>query len=618
MRIVYNVVSPTEIGASEVASSCEKGDAPNALESQETQGSAPRSCICSGSCVCLRWFLFGTLVAFLVHTVDTTIWTRCDPLAPNPIDVCRMLFKSNAPWNAYSLNKSANDSRNAHPPDESANASWNAYSSNKSANASRNAHSSNTSANASWNAHSSNKSAKWSADAGIVLTEPANLTDLDSCRAPLHNLIHHPHGPYWSKQYVFPDLLKNMSPDQNFQSLLPFLEKLHRGEQIQIVVLGGSETAGIECHQQGVSTKFNNKACAWPRRLANRLRTMYPTHDASTLQLDNLAQGGTPTPSWMAGIGAAFPVHYRNSVNLVILDTLVNDCQLPSKGLGETIEQSFEKLIRSLRIIVPKAQLMVFIAGCPTGCIPLALHQLKVARYYHLPTLNWAQLAEDYGKSMPDLWRGGTHPKWVSHQLIADTMAVMLGKTWQSSCSKSAGADPFSFLPEPLAPEEVLRRYHSCLSPLRIFDARMAIRGKGLQPTIHSGWRLFEDRPGKPGWIATTPGAKIQFQLEFGSEKLIAITFLKSYESMGIAQLFLDDGGEKEVVDGLYSDKALRVSQSHTIWIQLTRGRNPGGFDGGGEGFTAKIGRQANLTVVLLDSKRKGMSKFKVLEVTSC
>ena len=43
----------------------------------------------------------------------------------------------------------------------------------------------------------------------------------------------------------------------------------------------------------------------------------------------------------------------------------------------------------------------------------------------------------------------------------------------------------------------------------------------------------YADRPNKPGWIATTPNAVLQFNVKFGSAPRLAITFLKSYKSLG-------------------------------------------------------------------------------------
>ena len=43
---------------------------------------------------------------------------------------------------------------------------------------------------------------------------------------------------------------------------------------------------------------------------------------------------------------------------------------------------------------------------------------------------------------------------------------------------------------------------------------------------------LYEDRPGKPGWISTGPaGSTIDFEVRFGARPLLAVSYLSSWDA---------------------------------------------------------------------------------------
>lgn len=68
------------------------------------------------------------------------------------------------------------------------------------------------------------------------------------------------------------------------------------------------------------------------------------------------------------------------------------------------------------------------------------------------------------------------------------------------------------------------------------------------QPTQNAGWRCYEDRPGKRGWITEAslgedygPGGTLSFAVPMGSTKL-TVAYLRSYDHrMGIAKIWLDE-----------------------------------------------------------------------------
>merc|ERR1719284_992778 len=90
-------------------------------------------------------------------------------------------------------------------------------------------------------------------------------------------------------------------------------------------------------------------------------------------------------------------------------------------------------------------------------------------------------------------------------------------------------------------------------------------------------WKLYEDVPGKPGWIASPKAAgKITFEMN-SSQGWIALEVLKTYENIGSAVCWLDarepGPGNECHVPGLWPE---RSSQSVVAFMRtfLPAGRH--------------------------------------------
>merc|ERR1719356_751843 len=103
---------------------------------------------------------------------------------------------------------------------------------------------------------------------------------------------------------------------------------------------------------------------------------------------------------------------------------------------------------------------------------------------------------------------------------------------------------PIPLLPRPLAPDKKLKQFPVCSKPLSQYSAFMT---GGVQPEVISGnWKFFEDRLGRPGWIATGRGSRIRFLVRFGSAPVLTISFLRSYQGVGRAKAVMHfPSGEK-------------------------------------------------------------------------
>ena len=80
---------------------------------------------------------------------------------------------------------------------------------------------------------------------------------------------------------------------------------------------------------------------------------------------------------------------------------------------------------------------------------------------------------------------------------------------------------------------------------LTLHDAQQQRRAPTPPPAAPpSSWRLFEDRPGKPGWIANATGGRpedeLLLPLELGSRALLVVGFLTTYENAGRVTLRVD------------------------------------------------------------------------------
>jgi len=91
-----------------------------------------------------------------------------------------------------------------------------------------------------------------------------------------------------------------------------------------------------------------------------------------------------------------------------------------------------------------------------------------------------------------------------------------------------------------MTPSYLIPKFNVC-SPISHFDSYEIFNHhhnhQGI--SIRSGWKLFEDRVGKPGWISEEKGSVIEFEVSFQSSAFpkLVIGYLTSYENMGSAKL---------------------------------------------------------------------------------
>mmetsp|Transcript_98148 Transcript_98148/g.263787 ORF Transcript_98148/g.263787 Transcript_98148/m.263787 type:complete len:261 (+) Transcript_98148:1-783(+) len=259
--------------------------------------------------------------------------------------------------------------------------------------------------------------------------------------------------------------------------------------------------------------------------------------------------------------------------------------------------------------------LVSLFTGCPK-CHRMKPHQHAIANHYNIPHIDYASLVLAHPED-PRIWNGKNHPDWMGHQLVADVIAGVWDKVLEKSCA-NADTDSHVWPSAPFNKEEELALFPSCRHPMSWFSAFESIKphSKVPQPSYLDGWRLFEDRPGKPGWISETPSvnsrAIMRVPLKFGPEPKLAVTFLRSYEGMGDADLVMN--GRTATLHGLWgSENVEKVSQSFVAWFNAGINLSQPQFgEGGANGFGIAPNQEAELEI------QSSGNRFKIIELSSC
>ena len=97
-------------------------------------------------------------------------------------------------------------------------------------------------------------------------------------------------------------------------------------------MFGGSFTLGGDCWQSASKRGIAGKDCAWPARWKQWLHLAFPS---ATVQVENIAQGGSPSAVILGGIG----LYNFSGVDLILVDTLVNDAHNENKMLSAGSEK---------------------------------------------------------------------------------------------------------------------------------------------------------------------------------------------------------------------------------------------------------------------------------------
>jgi hypothetical protein len=420
----------------------------------------------------------------------------------------------------------------------------------------------------------------------------------------------------------------------------------------KVLLLGGSAAAGVFCENELVSWK----ECAWSARAVSWMRAAFPCADIS---LYNYAAGGTTISSGMASLHTW--LQNPPDSDLLLVDFIVNDAfydQVPlNRPFGvvpTSLSAAYEQFILQTRAARPDLEI-VFVNTCALPrCIGLASEIAMLAAHYGIPVISYAAVvdaasitAEVCLKDVSPQWWGPpslTHPRWQVHQLMAETVQDCIVQRWGNYCAAGTRARvPVSLL-HMLRPATTLndasdlQKVSTCDSPTTFYSALELIgrakRGEALEGIEAHDWPLTEDRANKPGFIAESSNAEIKFAVRFGTNPRLILTYLRSYEGLGNAQMSFVGipfapayggparGDRSILLEGLYApdspDFAAHVSQSILVSFQVQQ-ESFQDWDGllGVLGWGIQPGSSHTLRFKAVGGP-SDPHKFKLITVTAC
>lgn len=395
---------------------------------------------------------------------------------------------------------------------------------------------------------------------------------------------------------------KRITSTARYGKLQPLLRNLAQGRRISVLVLGGSMTCGINCGQG----KLIFKECAWPARFAKWLQEKFPR---ASVEMHNAARPGTPLRPQLAMMGVL--MQELKHVDLILVDTLINDRVSTKNEVSNYLEQ----LVRSVHEASPRTIVMSVLGHSFQDTWEAKRGHLQVMDHYGLPRFDFASLVEKNRVDM--LWPGGEHhPHWTAHQLIADGLANIFG---------TALADPHvgepldRALPAPIwAANGDPQHWETCMKPLTVYTAT----APKLQPVRLKGkWTLFEDRPGKPGWIAEGYGSQIRFRVKFSGAPKLMVSYLRSYENLAMANMTLGSGVDRHALPNLDGIRAYggwqyrEDSQTDTLFASLGHLQ---GFNSTVVDVDFELVHRVPLRFDIRTDGKKTAPKFKIVDVLSC
>ena len=190
-------------------------------------------------------------------------------------------------------------------------------------------------------------------------------------------------------------------------------------------------------------------------------------------------------------------------------------------------------------------------------------------------------------------------------------------------------------LEPPLTDSALLSGFSVCTSPTCVYDPARAMRQRqparlrstvpvtasatlAAFPRVASGnWSLYEDRPGKPGWISTGPnGSTLEFDVSFSSSPRLAVVFDQSYEAYADARLSFEGVPGAYELRGVRPDSA-RVTQTAVVSMNVRQGVLQNFANGHGmAGFGIQPNARHTMRLTLLTAPSR--QKFKLRYLACC
>lgn len=365
-------------------------------------------------------------------------------------------------------------------------------------------------------------------------------------------------------------------------------ERIHRklssGKKVNVVVVGGSNTCGMNyCKSRGGLVQHScdspdalcnngarghmgqcsNKSAAWPMLLQATLNACF--HNVT---VSNVCKRGVGSSYWSSFLLSKGGSQLLASADALVLEVATNDPSASKADpFGLTALTSEERLVRvllaqrhrpfvlflnagagdymrsssSFNLTSPKWTQHTEIGQMHTHMVPMGSDETlsRLMRHYGLPYTSLATALAPFSgtpiKSLDSFWRDGfffgdsIHASRLGHRMIAAAVAYRLIHLFQSQLD---GSSSLWFAGQS-------RKYTppSFLTAGAMHQARMA--GHYVDLRAHtdavvdvSGFNLAEDVEGKPGLLAYAPGAYVLISVPAGTHH-IHLGAMHSYEHNG-------------------------------------------------------------------------------------
>jgi len=408
---------------------------------------------------------------------------------------------------------------------------------------------------------------------------------------------------------------------------------LHRKpKRVRLIVFGGSNTYGtwagycccnslindncpaeMSCENkkfdlEGMAADSHSPYCNWFAYFSRWLKNKFP---GLLIEATNLAIGGHNSDMMSQRFANELKHVALTRDDIVILDHSWNDEAGLQNAMG--LEELIRVVLHFTEKFTPNVILLYQRTFNLRGEMNPANYYKQLARYYNLPFWNYndvigsgyfSKMWEERDLPINEIIQiGEVHPLWITHRFVADVFSACMDRTLDICArSESPFASP-SFdmreslnvsknsLPAPL----YLASHHSKLCD----DSQPFLLRAYANSTFHPhnvteyelynmsthGWQQYVDFKAVPGYIFNNNSDKSQkvLSLPFIQETntsiipsgyAIKILYIKSYENMGIATVYICGRQViRKKLDGLRQDfKVNRISTPSMFFAPLDEG----------------------------------------------
>jgi hypothetical protein len=313
-------------------------------------------------------------------------------------------------------------------------------------------------------------------------------------------------------------------------------------------------------------------------------------------------------------------------------------------------EEFQELLVQMLALRIPVVFMTGFITHSKKRHLgPLAYHatagsQQEFLRQAEFPYFSYRDYIWPNRTNPPrDLWtkwwqnvqnfKGNQHPGREAHKCVADYLRQALSEAIRTFNSKQPRCDMRVFQTKRVFNRSTAEA-ERCLEPTTRLHSESS-DAKAFEPDgwyEKKIWQYRADSQDKYGWIGEVEREpfpekpRISFPITVGPKRRVEITFLRTYQKIGAALVWLPKLAESQLIDGLWS-QTISVPDTMTIFVgrpgrtQITfrliptKGACSQKSFGKLAGFDIEENRLIKQTCTNLTARRQ---KFKILSIVAC